>query len=343
MLRIETGWLEAVATAERAADLYPSLQGAIELEHATIPVYLSALFSLKPGAMPAVRSILAAIARQEMLHMAIAANVLTALGGAPKMTGPDFVPSYPGHLPMNINGSLVVHLGPLTLARIRDEFLEIEEPEHPLVFPSGLEAAVPFATIGQFYGALIARIRQLDPASFSGDRSRQVADGRWFSTNELFPIVDAASAERAIKVIVEQGEGTSTTPLDEAGDVAHYYRFQEILHGRRLIVDRTIPEGFAYRGDAVPFDQTGVWNMVQDARLANYAPGSRAAILCGAFNSVYTALLNTLHAAFNGRPQALDRAMGIMFELKVVASQLTETIDERTGKAAAPSFEYARE
>ena len=53
MLRIDTSWVEAVATAARASDLYPSLQGAIALEHATIPVYLSALFSLKPGAMPA--------------------------------------------------------------------------------------------------------------------------------------------------------------------------------------------------------------------------------------------------------------------------------------------------
>jgi Ferritin-like len=340
MLRIDTSWLEAVATASRAEDLYPSLQGAIELEHATIPVYLSALFSLKPGAMPAVRAILAAIARQEMLHMAIAANVLTALGGAPKMTGREFVPSYPGHLPMNINGSLVVHLGPLTLARIRDEFLEIEEPEHPLVFPEALEA-VPFATIGQFYGALIARIRELDAAAFSGDPSRQVADARWFGTNELFAIVDVRSAVRALEVIVEQGEGTTTTPLDQAGDVAHYYRFQEILHGRRLIVDRSVPEGFAYRGEPVPFDPAGVWDMVQDARLAGYAPGSRAATLCGAFNGAYTALLNTLHATFNGQPQMLDRAMGLMFELKVVAGQLTATIDERTGKAAAPSFEYA--
>ena len=200
---------------------------------------------------------------------------------------------------------------------------------------------MPFATIGQFYGALIARVRQLEPAAFNGDPSRQVADGRWFSTNELFPIVDARSAKRALGVIVEQGEGTSTTPLDEAGDVAHYYRFQEILHGRRLIVDRSVPEGFAYRGDPVPFDATGVWDMVPDARLADYAPGSRAATLCGAFNGAYTALLNTLHAAFNGQPQALDRAMGLMYELKVMASQLTTTIDERTGKAAAPSFEYA--
>jgi hypothetical protein len=340
VLKIDARRITDVLAAASAEDLHPQLQGAIQLEHSTIPVYLSALFSLKPGAMPEVREILRSVVAEEMLHMAIAANVLNAIGGSPAINTPAFVPTYPGPLPMNINSTLVVHLGPLTIPRIKDEFLEIEEPEHPLEFPVALGAAPRFATIGQFYAALSQRIQELGQAVFTGDPARQVVDHRWFGADELFAITGVDSAVRALRVIVEQGEGTSTSPLDEEGEVAHYYRFQEIVNGRRLVADPSVPQGFSYSGDRVPFDPSGVWDTVLDPTLAGYEPGSRAAILCAQFNYAYTTLLNALHATFNGTPAALDRAMGLMFELKVLASQLTSTVDARTGKAAAPSFEY---
>jgi hypothetical protein len=52
MLRVDRARVQAILAAQQPQDLYHHLQGAIELEHATIPIYLSALLSLKKGFMP---------------------------------------------------------------------------------------------------------------------------------------------------------------------------------------------------------------------------------------------------------------------------------------------------
>ena len=344
MLKLDVSRIDAVRTAERREDLYDHLQGAIELEHSTIPVYLTALFSIKRGSMPEVAQVLSSIAVEEMLHMAIACNVLNAIEGAPKINVPDFIPRYPGQLPMSINTNLRVHLAPLSLDRVKNEFMQIEEPETPLEFPlkGGLaEAAPTFATIGLFYAALIDRITELGDDIFTGDPSRQVVDEQWFPADELFAVHDVESATRALRLIVEQGEGTSKSPLDPEGDIAHYYRFEEILKGKRLIKDASVPQGFSFSGAAVPFDPNGIWNMVPDPTASGYRPGSRARLLSDQFNYTYTTLLNALHVTFNGTPAALNQAMGLMFELKVIADQLVATVDETTGKQATPTFEYS--
>jgi len=121
VLKIDATRVQAVRAAEAAEDLYPHLQGAIQLEHSTIPVYLTALYSIKPGFMPEVRQILSSVAIEEMLHLSIACNVLNAIGGQPVLSSPDFIPKYPGPLPMNINTSLRVHLAPLSARARRPE------------------------------------------------------------------------------------------------------------------------------------------------------------------------------------------------------------------------------
>ena len=54
------------------------------------------------------------------------------------------------------------------------------------------------------------------------------------------------------------GEGSAASPLDPEHELAHYYKFAEIWHGRRLIPTPE-PPGYAYAGDPIPFDPTGVW------------------------------------------------------------------------------------
>ena len=51
------------------------LQWAIQLEHATIPPYLCALYSIKEGHNPEATEILRSIFMEEMLHMTLAANI----------------------------------------------------------------------------------------------------------------------------------------------------------------------------------------------------------------------------------------------------------------------------
>ena len=79
-----------------------ALQKAIELEHATIPTYLTAYYSLRPGTNREIATLLRSIIVEEMQHMTLAANLLNAVGGSPDINKPEFVPRYPGPLPMHI-------------------------------------------------------------------------------------------------------------------------------------------------------------------------------------------------------------------------------------------------
>ena len=75
------------------------LQEALMVEHATVPLYLTSLFSIINGSEYAAATIHSVVI-EEMLHMTIAANVLNAVGGAPLIDAPNFVPVYPMQLPM---------------------------------------------------------------------------------------------------------------------------------------------------------------------------------------------------------------------------------------------------
>merc|ERR1719271_2010441 len=70
------------------------LQQAILVEHSTIPLYLSSLYSIINTSAPASLAIRSVVI-EEMFHMATAANVLNAVGGAPSIDAPDFIPQYP--------------------------------------------------------------------------------------------------------------------------------------------------------------------------------------------------------------------------------------------------------
>jgi Ferritin-like len=341
MLQIDPTRVQAIVAAEQPADLYGPLQGAIELEHATIPIYLTAFLSIKPGFMTDIAAILRSVFVEEMLHMCIACNVLNAIGGAPLINKPGFIPTYPGPLPMNI-GDLRVHLAPLSMEQV-GLFMKIEEPEVPLKFPvktALMSLSVSYATIGQFYQALIEKIQELGDAIFKGDPSRQVVGEQWFPTTELFAIQNAAEATQALQLIVEQGEGTHKSPLS-GGELAHYYRFAEIFHQKQLVPDTTEPQGFSYSGSAIKLDSSGVWNLVVDSKASQYPAGSRARTLVDQFNSTYSNLLNALHDTFDGSPKSLERAIGLMYELNTVGGQVVETTDSATGKQAAPSYEFA--
>jgi len=178
MLKINSARVQAVAAAAEPEELHPHLQAAIELEHATIPLYLTAFFSIKPGFMPEISGILKSVFVEEMLHMAVACNILNAIKGIPVLNKPEFIPKYPGPLPMNISHSLEVHLAPLSLEQVK-LFMDIEEPDDPLEFPvkAALPAVVPsYATIGQFYQTLIDKIREMGDGVFQGDPARQVVN-----------------------------------------------------------------------------------------------------------------------------------------------------------------------
>ena len=319
-------------------EMQEALQYAIELEHATIPPYLTALYSLQPGKNEAIAGLLKGIVFQEMQHMALAANILNAINGQPALNTPKFVPHYPGGLPFHIGDrdgkTFEVPLARFSLDLVDNVFMRIEEPDEPIEFPVATHAFAlvqqQFKTIGDFYRAVRAG---LQASWFTGDPSRQVA-------GFVSPVVTLADAQAAIDLIVQQGEGTTTSPLaGPGGQLAHYYRFAEIFHQRTLVPDNTVKQGFSYSGPPIPFDPTGVSPIVKNPTSDLYPPNSIARVESDVFNQLYSNLLRALHITFNGQPDQLDAAIGLMFDLKLQALKLMAIpLDSTT--TAAPCYDF---
>jgi hypothetical protein len=323
-----------------------ALQQAIELEHATLPTYLYALYSIKPDTNQQIASLVLSVVMEEMLHMALACNILNAVGGHPVIDKPDFIPPYPGPLPGGVESGLQVPLSPFSLNLVKEVFEVIEEPEEPLQFPLksfALIAQSPL-TIGQFYARIKQSIIDLSKKEniFTGNPSYQLTHG--FPSSELIAVHDVVTASSAIDTIVEQGEGTHTSPLDSQHELAHFYRYEEIVKGWELVPNPTPPPDFHYAGASIPFDEDGVYPVITNPRVFGYAPGSAAAINNDTFNYTYTSLLKTLHAVFNGQPSQLIAAIGLMESLKQMAFAMMSAIPAgpaKPGFNAGPSFEYA--
>lgn len=339
MIKLQRRYYDEVIQAQAAEDLFEPLQSAIELEHSTIPPYLTAALSIKPGTNDEIVGLVRAITGQEMLHMCIVCNILVAIGGSPRLNHQGFAPSYPGPLPMHIGGGdFTVGIEAFSLELLRQTFMRIEEPENPLPIKETLTID-DYTTIGAFYAALQKKIEELGDAVFKPDSvPRQVLHGRWFPPEQLFAIRTADDAVRAIDLIVRQGEGTSTEPFASGDTPAHYYLFGEIAAGKRLV---TQGSGFAYAGEAIPFDAGGVYPLKANCKIADFAPGSQAHTRITRFNTDYNNLLNTLHACFNGAPDLLDTAIGLMYSLRTDAVAMMETpIEAGATLCVGPSFEF---
>jgi hypothetical protein len=320
-----------------------ALQAAIELEHSVIPPYLYALYSLVPGGNEAVAGILRSVVTEEMLHLTLAANLLNAVGGRPLLDNPALLPRYPGPLPGTVDDGLSVGLAPFSVALVRDTFMRIEQPERSLDFAAAGPAADEPLTIGQFYRRIRTTLVALGEGAFTGKRHHQV-------NTDLLPgavtVTGVTSACQAIDTIIDQGEGTLTSPLEVVGtDVAHYYRFAEIAHGRRLIRNpdtgpETPPDQrYLYAGAPVPVSQAAVRDAPANPKAAGYPADSAARRACQAFNYSYTCLLKSLHATFNGTPRELKSAIGLMGALQQQATDMMAGT-ATSGACVGPSFEW---
>ena len=161
-------------TVTTLEDLRDHLQWAIQLEHSTIPPYLCALYSIKPGQNAEATRVLTSVFIEEMLHMTLAANLLNAVGGTPDIGKPGFIPRYPSYLPHSAEAFLVP-LAPFSPAAI-ETFMLIEKPAEA----DGEAEADRYDTIGQFYRAIEDGLKALceslgEKTVFCGDPARQVS------------------------------------------------------------------------------------------------------------------------------------------------------------------------
>jgi len=305
-----------------ADDVRNALQNAIRLEHSTIPPYLTATSTLS-GTSESVkyaRQVIRDVVIEEMLHMTLACNILNAIGGHPVIADAHFVPRYPHELPMGVAGDLVVHLKRYSKSLIENTFMKIEEPEIPLEIPTkpktlGLAAAAPI-TIGQFYAAIRAKLVD-HPELFTGDPKLQVS-GFFFGPGEDIVVSDVKSALLAIETIVEQGEGTPKSPMDLQKEIAHYYRFQQLSKGMRIVDDpsSTLKVSFDPSQPLLIDDTTDVIQMVDDPPLVTYdSADARADQLSTEADASYSNLLRALHQGFNGKPDKVSDAAGKLTRL----------------------------
>jgi CDGSH-type Zn-finger protein/truncated hemoglobin YjbI/ferredoxin len=241
---------EAPFVIEHREALIYMLCEAAELEHGIMCQYLFAAFSIKqsenegltPDELAAVtrwRKQISHVATQEMLHLALVQNLLSAIGAAPHMTRPN-LPHPAGHYPAGVQLALL----PFGEKALR-HFMFLERPEGmDLNDADGLAAvgrAIPhknerdivptgqdFATVGHLYRSIEAGFARL--ADKYGERwlfvgpPRAQATEQYLRWPELVPVTDLASAQRAIDTILEQGEG----PRGHWRN-AHFGQFVEIL------------------------------------------------------------------------------------------------------------------
>jgi len=181
-------------------ELHRYLYAAMQLEHATIPAYLTALYSIHPGTNPHAYNAIRAVVVEEMLHLTLAANMLNAVGGTPDFTRADFVPDFPTYLPDGETDFQVSRQG-FSKAAI-EMFLRIERPARPSenggqtvrrarrgdglhAVTVGTDSDEHFYSIGEFYKAIEEGIERLygemGDDMFSGDPARQVTPEYYYS------------------------------------------------------------------------------------------------------------------------------------------------------------------
>ncbi|MGP9022680.1 ferritin-like domain-containing protein [Streptomyces sp. BR1] len=230
-------------SAELRARLVDFLCEAAELEHSLCLQYLYAAFSLKArpdeGGADEVqiekirewKGQLLLLSREEMLHLGLVLNLLTAVGAAPYLQRPNF-PQPERYYPLGV----VSALEPFSTATV-DRFLRYEMPTALLSEIHGTDGDGTDDGETLTVGLLYERIRQIvatvdEKELFIGSPYRQIDTAAVIDPEgvfedavatgygvEPFPVTDRASAMRAIDLIVEQGEGAE----EEAQD-SHYNR-----------------------------------------------------------------------------------------------------------------------
>jgi Ferritin-like len=322
--------------------LRDALQTAIVLEHSTIPPYLCALYSIHQGHNTEVAALIESVVMEEMLHIVLAANVLNAIGGSPRIDRRRFVPRYPATLPHS-DGRVVVgleRLSPEALATFR----RIERPE-PAGTPPTMDG---YHTIGQFYAGIELGLQQLAVKEqiFTGKARKQIdgAEHVYGMAGAPFAVDDLDSALAALAIIIDQGEGIDhtihdgDTALDEGELLAHFYRFDEIAKGRRYLPSDTPRTGPT--GPPLPVDFEAVWPMRAHPRVEDLPPGSEVRALTDEANRVYTDLLRCLHRGLNGAPDELTGAVGLMWSLRWKAEALMRIPVGPAGETAGPTFQW---
>lgn len=240
---------------EHRGHLWNLLMAAETLEHLIMCQYLYASFSLKTdpdegltaGQADAVgrwRTTLTGIAIEEMLHLALVANAMTAIGAAPRLARPNF-PRRSEYLPPGVQFALLpfgeaslTHFlyleRPQGMARLDAAGFVPGAPPEPVTTDEAMPRLQDFSTVGHLYRGIMHGLSQM--AGRLGEHALFVGPTRTQATPEVFrwpqlvAVTGLESATAAIEEIIDQGEGAR-------GDwrTAHYGRFLRIWEEYRQL------------------------------------------------------------------------------------------------------------
>ena len=301
------------------------LQDALTLEFATIPLYLTAMYSIKDGHNQEVYESIRSVVMQEMVHLAQVANLLISVGGRPIIDHKNHVPQYPGKLPAGVLPGLDVSLKKASPKYIHEVFMIVEFPDeesksHPEVEKDEL-------TIGKFYRNIRKCMKQLSEEQniFCHECEDQQLHWPWEmydKSSTLYKVTDLKTAKKAIKMIVQQGEGASAqdpTYLD-TNKIAHFYKFEELAckHHLSAVHEHT----YDFEGEDIEFTAEGVWPMRDNPSKEGVPPGTKLYNDARFFHRLYRSLLRKLQEAFDGNPDAIEDTVYIMESLRIHARRL---------------------
>ena len=105
------------------------LYTAIEITHSSIPVYFTALWSLKPGYNTQIKKVLTNSVQRSLLHLGLMSNILTAIGGLVNFHYATFRTNYPSALPDGTQPSLVISLEKFSKSFLKNVLLEMKKPD----------------------------------------------------------------------------------------------------------------------------------------------------------------------------------------------------------------------
>jgi len=311
---------------ETVEDLRGHVALATRVELSTIPPYLFAMYSIKDQECDAAK-LIASVVVEEMLHVSLTTNLLLAIGGEPNFER-DVIPRYPAVMLHHTPG-LVIKLERCSEKLVKDTFMVIESPSAPMALPEG----DVYETLGQFYAALEEAVDRLDAdgnlfADCQADR--QLSDSSYYApvkfdaedSGGLMLVNDGSSADRALEIIVDQGEGLSDHRWADPShqELTHFYKFEQIASGSSPIGP--------------------VWPVRTNPKTADFpAP---IATLSDLFNALYGLMFVTMGDLFSGE-QDQDDVIGRLYSLMTGCMTPTARTLVRQAIAddenAAPTFE----
>jgi hypothetical protein len=325
------------ATARDLHWIRGALQSAVAIEHATMPLYSAAMYSLEVQNYPAYNT-LRSVLMEEMLHMAAACNALAAIGGAPRIKSLDPTAIHTG-MPGTVAPGLTARFARLSRKQL-DTFMRIESPLELL--PAD-QQGLRYPTIGSFYTEIKTAIEANADLVAAAIRGRRVANQ--VGGNLGYAVIDPKGSDpvgqilASLDLIMDQGEGFGASTLSSGAgsqdEPSHYARFAELRFGRTYTgPDEPALDSITAEGQRRYFRGAKIaWPTVINS-LAVPADGYAAILRLDpsgvdvlrelrAFDAAYTRMLAALDDAWNGPADqswpSLGRAVFEMNELRVIS------------------------